>query len=290
MIKSMTGFGRSKNSADGFEINIDIRAVNHRYLDLSLRIPKYYSFLEDKIRATVSKYISRGKVELNIYIKRTETDEKVITLNEPLCDNYIDVLSTLKEKLGSTETIDVKLLTRFSDIFEISMTEADEEQISKTIITVLEKSLSDFVSMREHEGERIAADIISRLEVIEALGNEVEKRAPGIVEDYRLRLTAKLNELLTNVEPQRIVQEAAIYADKITTAEETVRLSSHICEFKGLLKKGGIIGKKLDFIVQEMNREVNTIGSKCNDFETSKIVVELKSQIENIREQIQNIE
>ncbi len=290
MIKSMTGFGRSKNTADGFEINIDIKAVNHRYLDLNLRIPKYYSFLEDKIRLTVSKFISRGKVELNIYIKKTETDEKVITLNEPLCDNYIDVLTALRDKLGSNENIDVKMLTRFSDIFEISMTEADEEAITKTIISVLEKSLSDFVAMREREGERIAADINNRLDEISKLGKEVEKRAPGIVEDYRLRLTAKLNELLLNIDSQRIVQEAAIYADKITTAEETVRLSSHIAEFKSLLKKGGSIGKKLDFLVQEMNREVNTIGSKCNDFETSKIVVELKSQIENIREQIQNIE
>ena len=290
MIKSMTGFGRSKNSADGFEINIDIRSVNHRYLDLNLRLPKYYLFVEDKIRSTVSKYITRGKVELNIFIKRTESDEKLITLNEPLCDNYVSVLTALKERLGSEETIDVRMLTRFSDIFEISMSEADEEEVSKTIISVLEKSLADFVSMREREGERITADISERLNEIEALGKEVEKRAPGIVEDYRLRLTNKLNELLENVDSQRILQEAAIYADKITTAEETVRLSSHIDEFRSLLRKGGSIGKKLDFLVQEMNREVNTIGSKCNDFETSKIVVELKSQIENIREQIQNIE
>jgi len=290
MIKSMTGFGRSKNIADGFEINIDIRSVNHRYLDLYLRIPKYYSFLEDKIRATVGKYISRGKIELNIFIKKTDSDEKLITLNEPLCDNYIDVLTALKNKLGTEDIIDVRMLTRFSDIFEISMSEADEEEITKTIISVLEKSLKDFVEMREREGERITKDIMERLSEIETLGKEVEKRAPQIVEDYRLRLTAKLNELLTNIDNQRIVQEAAIYADKITTAEETVRLSSHITEFRGLLKKGGTVGKKLDFLVQEMNREVNTIGSKCNDFETSKLVVELKSQIENIREQIQNIE
>jgi len=290
MIKSMTGFGRSKNIADGFEINIDIRSVNHRYLDLYLRIPKYYSFLEDKIRATVGKYISRGKIELNIFIKKTDSDEKLITLNEPLCDNYIDVLTALKNKLGTDDIIDVRMLTRFSDIFEISMSEADEEEITKTIISVLEKSLKDFVEMREREGERITKDIMERLSEIETLGKEVEKRAPQIVEDYRLRLTAKLNELLTNIDNQRIVQEAAIYADKITTAEETVRLSSHITEFRGLLKKGGTVGKKLDFLVQEMNREVNTIGSKCNDFETSKLVVELKSQIENIREQIQNIE
>lgn len=290
MIKSMTGFGRSKNIADGYEINIDIRSVNHRYLDLNLRIPKYYSFLEDKIRTTVGKYITRGKLELNIYIKKTESDEKTIRLNEPLCDNYIDVLTTLKNKLGTDDVIDVRMLTRFSDIFEISMTEADEEKITKTIISVLEKSLEDFVAMREREGERITKDICERLDEISNLGAEVEKRAPGIVEEYRMRLTAKLNELLINVDNQRIVQEAAIYADKITTAEETVRLSSHITEFRSLLKKGGAIGKKLDFLVQEMNREVNTIGSKCNDFETSKIVVELKSQIENVREQIQNIE
>ena len=290
MIKSMTGFGRCKMTVGEYEINVDIRSVNHRYFDFYLKIPKYYGFMEDKIRETVSKYIGRGKVEVSVYIKLINSDEKQIVLNEPLCDNYINVLTSLKEKLGTEEEINVRLLTRFNDIFEMEYKEADEEAVTETVLSVLKSCLDDFITMREREGERIKNDLEDRLTKIEKLGFEVEKRAPEIVEEYRLRLTKKICEIVANVDEQRIIQEAAIYADKITTAEETVRLKSHIKEFRDLISKGGPIGKKLDFIVQEMNRETNTIGSKCNDFETSKIVVELKSEIENVREQIQNIE
>ena len=290
MIRSMTGFGRCKMTVGEYEINVDIRSVNHRYFDFYLKIPKYYGFMEDKIRETVSKYIGRGKVEVSVYIKLINSDEKQIVLNEPLCDNYINVLTSLKEKLGTEEEINVRLLTRFNDIFEMEYKEADEEAVTETVLSVLKSCLDDFITMREREGERIKNDLEDRLTKIEKLGFEVEKRAPEIVEEYRLRLTKKICEIVANVDEQRIIQEAAIYADKITTAEETVRLKSHIKEFRDLISKGGPIGKKLDFIVQEMNRETNTIGSKCNDFETSKIVVELKSEIENVREQIQNIE
>lgn len=290
MIRSMTGYGRCKNTVGEYEVNIDIKSVNHRYFDFYLKIPKYYAFLEDKIREYVSKYIERGKIEVSVYIKLAGSDEKQIVLNEPLCDNYINVLTTLKNKLGTDEEIGVKLLSRFNDIFEMEYKDADEEKISEIVLNVLETCLKDFVNMKEREGERIKADLEERLMRVEELGKEVEKRAPSIVEEYRLRLTKKLFEILSNVDEQRIIQEAAIYADRITTAEETVRLQSHIKEFRSLLNKKGAVGKKLDFIVQEMNRETNTVGSKCNDFETSKIVVELKSEIENIREQIQNIE
>lgn len=290
MLRSMTGFGRCKMAVGEYEINIDIRSVNHRYFDFSLKISKYYSFLEDKIREYVSKYIGRGKIEVSVYIKMINSDEKQITLNEPLCDNYVNVLTALRDKLGTDDKIDVRLLSRFNDIFELEYKEADEEEIENAVLSVLEKCVTDFVKMKEREGERIKADLEERLKRVEALGKKVEVRAPEIVEEYRLRLTKKLNEILSNIDEQRIVQEAAIYADRITTAEETVRLSSHIKEFYDLINKGGSVGKKLDFIVQEMNRETNTIGSKCNDFDTSKIVVELKSEIENIREQIQNIE
>jgi len=290
MIRSMTGFGRCKMTVGEYEVNIEIRSVNHRYFDFYLKIPKYYSFLEDKIREYVSKYIERGKIEVSVYIKLTNSDEKQIVLNEPLCENYINVLTALKEKLGTDEEIGVRMLSKFNDIFELEYKEADEEKISEIVLSVLETCLTDFIKMKEREGERIKADLEERLEKVESLGKTVEKRAPEIVEEYRLRLTKKLSEILANIDEQRIVQEAAIYADRITTAEETVRLASHIKEFRDLINKKGSVGKKLDFIVQEMNRETNTIGSKCNDFETSKIVVELKSEIENIREQIQNIE
>ena len=290
MIKSMTGFGRCKMSVNEYDINIDIKSVNHRYLDLNIKIPKYYAFLEEKIREKVSKIISRGKIEISVYIKLINSDEKQIVLNEPLCDNYIAVLKTLKEKLGTEEEINVRLLTRFNDIFESEYKDADEEAVGTSVLTVLDECLKDFILMREREGARIKEDLLKRLEKVEKLGIFVEERAPQIVAEYRERLLLKLKEIIPNVDEQRVIQEAAIYADKITTAEETVRLKSHIKEFRSLLESGAAIGKKLDFIVQEMNREVNTIGSKSNDFETAKVVVELKSEIENIREQKQNIE
>ena len=290
MIRSMTGFGRCKKSVNEYEINIDIRSVNHRYLDLNLKIPKYYSFLEEKIRERVSKCISRGKLEVTVYIKLINSDEKQIVLNEAMCDNYVKVLSDLREKLGTDDKIDIRLMSRFNDIFELEYKEADEEAVCASVLEVLEECLNDFILMREREGERIKEDLLKRLAKIEELGTLVEERAPGIVNEYRERLLAKLKDILNNVDEQRVIQEAAIYADKITTAEETVRLKSHIKEFRSLLEKNEAVGKKLDFIIQEMNREVNTTGSKCNDFETAKIVVELKSEIENVREQIQNIE
>lgn len=290
MIRSMTGFGRCKMSVNEYDINIDIRSVNHRYLDLNLKLPKYYSFLEEKIREKVSKVISRGKIEVSIYIKLVNSDEKQIVLNEPLCENYIAVLNSLKEKLGTDDKIDIRLLSRFNDIFELEYKEADEESVCENVISVLEACLSDFILMREREGERIKKDLVERLNKVEALGKIVEERAPEIVNEYREKLLVRLKEVLSNVDEQRVLQEAAIYADKITTAEETVRLSSHIKEFRSLIEKGGAIGKKLDFIVQEMNREINTTGSKCNSVEITKLVVDTKSVIEKIREQIQNIE
>ncbi|MBE7029642.1 MAG: YicC family protein [Ruminococcaceae bacterium] len=290
MVRSMTGFGRCKMSVNEYDINIDIKSVNHRYLDLNIKLPKYYAFLEEKIREKVSSVITRGKIEVSVYIKLVGSDEKEIVLNEPLCENYISVLTALKNKLGTDDKIDIRLMSRFNDIFELEYKEADELKVANSVMEVLGACLDDFILMREREGQRIKEDLQIRLTKVEKLGKTVEERAPQIVSEYREKLYAKLKEILGSFDEQRVIQEAAIYADKITTAEETVRLSSHIKEFNSLLERGEAVGKKLDFIVQEMNREVNTIGSKCNDFETSKVVVELKSEIENIREQIQNIE
>ena len=290
MVRSMTGFGRCKMSVNEYDINIDIKSVNHRYLDLNIKLPKYYAFLEEKIREKVSSVITRGKIEVSVYIKLVGSDEKEIVLNEPLCENYISVLTALKNKLGTDDKIDIRLMSRFNDIFELEYKEADELKVANSVMEVLGACLDDFILMREREGQRIKEDLQIRLKKVEKLGKTVEERAPQIVSEYREKLYTKLKEILGSFDEQRVIQEAAIYADKITTAEETVRLSSHIKEFNSLLEGGEAVGKKLDFIVQEMNREVNTIGSKCNDFETSKVVVELKSEIENIREQIQNIE
>ena len=290
MIKSMTGYGRFRESVNGLDISVEIRSVNHRYFDLNLRLPKYYGFLEEGIRPLLSQYIHRGKVELNLFIRSTQQAEKRIFLNESLCENYIEVLQTLREKLGSTEPLSIEPFTRFNDLFEVEYVEADEEAVSKSVFLVLDSCLQDFTGMRKREGERMAQDLSMRLASVSALSDEIEKRFPQIIEEYHQRLMQKLTELLERVEEQRLLQEVALYADKLTTAEEIVRLRSHVKEFSFLVEKDGAVGKKLDFIVQEMNREANTIGSKCNDMETAKLVVELKSQIENIREQVQNIE
>jgi len=264
MVRSMTGFGRCKMSVNEYDINIDIKSVNHRYLDLNIKLPKYYAFLEEKIREKVSSVITRGKIEVSVYIKLVGSDEKEIVLNEPLCENYISVLTALKNKLGTDDKIDIRLMSRFNDIFELEYKEADELKVANSVMEVLGACLDDFIVMREREGQRIKEDLQIRLTKVEKLGKTVEERAPQIVSEYREKLYAKLKEILGSFDEQRVIQEAAIYADKITTAEETVRLSSHIKEFNSLLERGEAVGKKLDFIVQEMNREVNTIGSKCN--------------------------
>ncbi len=290
MIKSMTGYGRSKQLLEGYEINAEVRSVNHRYFDCTIKLPKYYSFLEDKIREAAKNYLTRGKIEIYLYIKKKEEDEKEISINKALCDNYVNILSQLRSDYGIKDEISLSTLTRFSDIFEIENKEADEEKITALTLTVLNAALEDISQMREREGERIKADLENRLAQIGKLAAAVEERFPQIVKDYENRLLEKLKSILNTVDEQRIVTEAAIFADRITTSEETVRLKSHIKEFGALLNKNGAVGKKLDFIVQEMNREANTIGSKANDLETSKMVVELKSEVENIREQVQNIE
>ena len=289
-MKSMTGYGRSKQLIDGYEINAEVKSVNHRYFDCSIKLPKYYSFLEDKIREIAKKYIARGKIEIYLYIRKKDEDEKEISVNKALCDNYVSVLSKIKEDYGIKEEITLSTLARFPDIFEVENKEIDEEKISGIVQTVLEAALLDLVKMREREGARIKADLDARLAEISKLTEAVETRYPQIIKDYENRLIDKLKALLNNVDEQRIITEAAIFADKITTSEETVRLKSHVKEFGALMEMDGAVGKKLDFIVQEMNRESNTIGSKANDLETSKMVVALKSEVENIREQVQNIE
>ncbi len=290
MIKSMTGYGRSKQLIEGYEINAEVRSVNHRYFDCTVKLPKYYSFLEDKVREAAKNYLTRGKIEIYLYIKKKEEDEKEISINKALCDNYVNILSKLRSDYGIKDEISLSTLTRFSDIFEIENKEVDEEKITSLVLTVLDAALEDISQMREREGERIKADLENRLSQIGELATKVEERFPQIVKDYENRLLEKLRSILNTVDEQRVVTEAAIFADRITTSEETVRLKSHIKEFGALLNKDGAVGKKLDFIVQEMNREANTIGSKANDLETSKMVVELKSEVENIREQVQNIE
>lgn len=291
MLKSMTGFGRAERTVDGFNIKVNLKSVNHRYMDAVVKVPKYYTFVEDKIRTAAARYISRGKVEIFVSVERIEGSGKRVVLNEEVAANYISALKSLK-KLGLKDDVKISTIAQYSDIFKMENDEADEEHISNLICDVFAEAAEDFVNMRINEGKNMEKDIISHLDVLYDNLCMVEERYPSIVEEYRARLEKRIFDVLEdkNVDEARIVTEAAIFAEKSDIGEETVRLRSHIKEFRKAIDTDLPIGKKLDFIVQEMNRETNTMGSKANDVEISKIIVNMKSEIEKIREQIQNIE
>lgn len=291
MLKSMTGFGRAELLIDNFTLNVQIRSVNHRYMDCNVRIPRCYNFIEDKIRQTASEYISRGKIEISISIKEQDGDDKVITLNQALAQNYISVLKELSA-LGVEDDIKVSTVARYNDIFSIEYKEIDEEKMFDIINTALITAFEDFNKMRSEEGARLEANILSHLDFIAGELEKIEVRSPETVRLYRENLETRIRELIedASVDENRLITETAIFADKVAIDEETVRLRSHMKAFKNAIKTDKPIGKKLDFIIQEMNRETNTIGSKANDIEIASMVVEIKSEIEKIREQIQNIE
>ena len=291
MLKSMTGFGRAEDLIDGFLIKAQIKSVNHRYSDFSIRVPRVYNFIEDKVRQRLISYISRGKVEVNITVEQKEGDDKVVTLNKALAENYLKAMREMSE-LGLQDDLRISHMSRFSDIFNVEYSDNDEDEVYAKIDTVLKNALEDFVSMRTEEGKRLEADIKLHLDNVLELVEKIEKRSPETISEYRKRLEEKIKEVLENrmIDESRIVTEAAIFADKVAVDEETVRLKSHVKEFLNAIKTDKPIGKKLDFIVQEMNREANTIGSKASDIEICSYVVEIKSEIEKVREQIQNIE
>ncbi len=291
MLRSMTGFGRAENLIDGFMIKVQIKSVNHRYGDFSIRVPRLYGFLEEKVRQRLISYISRGKVEVNVSIEEKDGNDRTITLKKDLAESYLNAIRGLEE-LGLADDIRMSHMTRFSDIFDASQDEVDEEEIYKRVDIVLTSAVDDFVKMRTEEGARLEEDIKYHLNEILGYVSKVEKRSPETSEEYRKRLEAKIREVLEDraIDEARIITEAAIFADKVAVDEETVRLRSHIKEFLNALNTDKPIGKKLDFIIQEMNREANTIGSKANDVEICSLVVEIKSEIEKIREQIQNVE
>jgi len=291
MLKSMTGFGRAEELVDGFLIKAQVKSVNHRYGDFSIRVPRLYNFIEEKVRQKLFSYISRGKVEVNISVEQKEGDDRQITLNRDLAQSYLNALREL-EDLGLVCDLKVSHMSRFQDIFNVAYQEIDEDEIYKKIDSVLTLALEEFVRMRCEEGKRLEEDIKTHLDTILEYVSKIEKRSPETTEEYRKRLEGKIKDVLQDrsIDETRIITEAAIFADKVAVDEETVRLRSHIKEFLKTLKTDKPIGKKLDFIIQEMNRETNTIGSKANDVEICSFVVEIKSEIEKIREQIQNIE
>ncbi len=292
MVKSMTGYGRAENTFNGCTITVELRSVNNRYLDCNVRIPRLYLFAEDAMKSRVQNTISRGKVDVFVTLDSTGADKVQVSVNRPVADGYYAALKQLSEDYGLSGEISVTLLSRFPEVLLAEKAEEDVERLAQDICSVLDKALVDFDQMRTREGERLREDILSRAAVIEDKVGLVERRSPQTVTEYRAKLEARMSEVLSNtqLDPARILTEAAIFADKVAVDEETVRLRSHIGQLREMLSKGGAIGRKLDFLIQEFNREANTIGSKCSDIEISGHVVDIKAEIEKIREQVQNIE
>ena len=292
MVKSMTGYGRGEAVLGGRTITVELRSVNNRYLDCTVKLPRVYVFAEDAIKSRVQKRVARGKVDVFVTIGQSETGDVSISVNQPVAEGYYRALCGLRDTYQLRDDISVSLLSRFPDVFLVEKTQEDLQAVAGDICTVLDLALEDFDAMRTREGERLCEDVRRRAETIAGLTAQVEERAPGIVADYRARLSAKMAEVLQNtqIDEGRILTEAAIFADKVAVDEETVRLRSHLSQLEQMLEQGGTIGRKLDFLIQEFNREANTIGSKCSDIETARYVVDIKAEIEKIREQIQNIE
>ena len=285
MVKSMTGYGRAEEIFNGCTITVELRSVNNRYLDCNVRIPRLYLFAEDGIKSRVQGVISRGKVDVFVTLDSAGADKVQVSVNRPVADGYYQALKQRSEYYGLSGEISVSLLSRFPEVLLAEKAEEDVEQMARDICSVLDRALADFDQMRTREGERLKEDILSRAATIEEKVTLVEQRSPQTVE-------ARMNEVLSNtqLDPARILTEAAIFADKVAVDEETVRLRSHIGQLREMLSKGGATGRKLDFLIQEFNREANTIGSKCSDIEISAQVVDIKAEIEKIREQVQNIE
>ena len=292
MIQSMTGFGRCQKTLGSRDITVEIKAVNHRYLEFSSRLPRSLGFIEDKLKAQVQSRIARGKVEVSVTVAEQKGSASRVTLNEGLALSYLEELRIFARKNGLTDDLTLSDFCRLPDLFTTRMAEVDEEALWRDISETADSALDSFIAMRRREGEKLSADLAAKLYNILTLVEEVERRSPETVEAYRQRLYKKLGELLADrqIDDSRVLTEAALFADKVAVDEETVRLRSHIDQFRHILTLEEPVGRKLDFLVQEMNREANTIGSKAQDAEMARIVVELKSEIEKVREQVQNVE
>lgn len=292
MIRSMTGFGRSQETVDSMNITVEIKSVNHRYFDFTARVPRSYGFLEEKLKSYVQAFVARGKIECYVSIEALEIEDCIVSVNHSLAAGYITALRELSEKYELTDDITVSSVAKYHDIFSVHKSEADEERIWAAVKAVTDKALESFIEMRTREGEKLKDDILSRCETILSLVSFIEERSPKTVAEYNDKLLERMKTVLGDVQidPQRILTEAAIYADKIAVAEETVRLRSHIAQMYEFMKSEVAIGRKMDFLIQEFNREANTIGSKAQDVEIAKRVIDIKAEIEKIREQVQNIE
>ena len=292
MVKSMTGYGRAVETVNGREFTVEIRSVNNRYLDCTVKLPRSFSFAEEAVKAAVKAAVSRGKVDVYISV-RSETEADVqVTLNKPVVEGYLAAMRQMVAEYGVSDDISVSTLSRMSDVFVVDKPKADEDQLKADLLSVVDKALAAYDQMRITEGLALENDLRSRAATILELVAQVEELNPKTVSDYRKRLEEKRREVLENksIDESRILTEAAIFADKVAVDEETVRLRSHLEQMDEMLSGNGGIGRKLDFLLQEMNREANTTGSKCTDVKVARIVVDIKAELEKIREQTQNIE
>ena len=292
MIKSMTGYGRAVETVNGREFTVELRSVNNRYLDCAVKLPRSVSFAEEAVKQAVKQSVSRGKVDVFITIKSENSDDTKITLNASVLEGYLTAMRQMVDEFGVRDDISVSTVSRLPEVFSVEKPEVDEDQLKSDLMSVVDKALAGYDAMRAVEGQALDADLRRRGNTILELVSQVEAGNAQTVVDYRTRLENKLKEVLTNtaIDESRILTEAAIFADKIAVDEETVRLRSHLQQMNSMLTAGGAVGRKLDFLLQEMNREANTIGSKCTDVKLARIVVDIKAELEKIREQTQNIE
>ena len=292
MLKSMTGYGRVKVENDLREITVELRSVNHRYLDLNIKVPRIYGYLEEMVSKQAQAAIARGKVDIFVSVRAKEGADIRVSPNMAVIQGYVDAIKKVSETYGLSDEATALSLLRLPDAMEQSKEEADADQLKAEVSAVLDQALTEYNAMREKEGARLVEDVTYRAGLIAQSVDYVEQRSPDCVEEYRQRIAARMTEILdgTELAQQRILQEAALYADKVNVTEEIVRLRSHLAQLETMLKSPAAIGRKLNFLVQEMNRETNTIGSKANDFQIAKTVVDMKAEIEKIREQIQNLE
>ncbi|MBQ9980476.1 MAG: YicC family protein [Oscillospiraceae bacterium] len=288
----MTGYGRSKEILHGREISVDIKSVNNRYLDVNIKLPRIYSYAEEALKSRLQKTVSRGKVDVYITVGNAGAQDVEISINKPLLQAYLDAFASIEKEYGLKNDLTVSGASRLPDVLIAKKAEEDAEEVVADLLQVMEAALEDYEKMRLREGEALAADIRARAKTVEEITSRIEERTEVTVSEYRARLTAKMEEVLQGaaIDSVRILQEAAIFADKVSVDEETVRLRSHLAQMETMLSGGGPIGRKLDFLLQELNREANTTGSKANDAVQASCVIELKAELEKIREQIQNIE
>lgn len=292
MIMSMTGYGAANGQLDGMELTVELKSVNNRYLDVGIRMPRGYLFAEEQLKSAVSAKVTRGKVDVYVTVDSSGSNDFSISVNAPLLEAYIAALRSISENYNLEFDLKAVSASKLPDVLTVEKKEADKDMIASVLCSVLNEALDGYNEMRAREGKKLEEDILSRLTEIERMLALIEAASPNTVAEYRARLEARLHEVLgqSGIEESRILTEAAIFADKVAVDEETVRLHSHISQMREMLAVGSPVGRKLDFLIQEFNREANTIGSKCNDKEIAKTVVDLKAEIEKIREQIQNIE